>query len=451
MTLRNATLCLLAAFLLAAGPRLAAQEEPQAGDDAPPAPVEEETDADDDNAEADADAADDGEAAAAAPRVLCTYRFERRLEPAPEEPAPEPPAVDAFGCPDGEDHRTVHLGHHLVVRVAGLDRLLAAGEGEEKKGVADLRLFLDGVEMTDLEPEAVQRLEVDGDDPETLRQVAATAAVSDVRFQLDRDADNRAAWRTLLGPFKLKAREVSVGVGIEDEEEIAGSSDAALFLEAIQKGWLWFYLVLLLAIFLLFFAFRWRGRRLTDSLRDAQATGSPKPYSLARCQMAWWFFLVIAAYVFLWLVLGDLDTITGSILTLMGIGSGTALGAAMIDGSKKAEESQAAAEVVVAAKATAGGSAADQVRLADAQVRLANAQGAVKKDTRGFLSDVLSDGNGYSFHRFQIAVWTIILGIIFVVSVLHELAMPQFSETLLALMGISSGTYLGFKFPERFQ
>jgi hypothetical protein len=27
--------------------------------------------------------------------------------------------------------------------------------------------------------------------------------------------------------------------------------------------------------------------------------------------------------------------------------------------------------------------------------------------------------------------------------------MPEFSTTLLALMGISSGTYLGFKIPER--
>lgn len=66
-----------------------------------------------------------------------------------------------------------------------------------------------------------------------------------------------------------------------------------------------------------------------------------------------------------------------------------------------------------------------------------------------FLEDLLSDANGYSFHRFQIFVWTIVLGILFVRSVWAELAMPQFSETLLGLMGVSAGTYLGFKFPER--
>jgi hypothetical protein len=62
--------------------------------------------------------------------------------------------------------------------------------------------------------------------------------------------------------------------------------------------------------------------------------------------------------------------------------------------------------------------------------------------------DILSDANGVSFHRFQIAAWTLVLGIIFVAQVYRELAMPQFNEMLLGLMGISAGTYLGLKGPE---
>jgi len=68
--------------------------------------------------------------------------------------------------------------------------------------------------------------------------------------------------------------------------------------------------------------------------------------------------------------------------------------------------------------------------------------------SKGFLTDILSDGSGYSFHRFQIFAWTIVLGIMFVSSVYNNLSMPEFSTTLLGLMGISSGTYIGFKFPE---
>lgn len=54
-----------------------------------------------------------------------------------------------------------------------------------------------------------------------------------------------------------------------------------------------------------------------------------------------------------------------------------------------------------------------------------------------------------SFHRFQIIVWTIVLGVVFINAVHHELAMPDFDATLLGLMGLSSGTYIGFKFPEK--
>ena len=46
-------------------------------------------------------------------------------------------------------------------------------------------------------------------------------------------------------------------------------------------------------------------------------------------------------------------------------------------------------------------------------------------------------------------VWTLVLGIIFIASVYNNLSMPEFSSTLLGLMGISSGTYLGFKVPEK--
>jgi hypothetical protein len=66
----------------------------------------------------------------------------------------------------------------------------------------------------------------------------------------------------------------------------------------------------------------------------------------------------------------------------------------------------------------------------------------------GFLQDILRDETGVSFHRFQMAAWTVILGFVFVISVYQDLAMPEFSATLLGLMGISSGTYVGFKIPD---
>ena len=58
------------------------------------------------------------------------------------------------------------------------------------------------------------------------------------------------------------------------------------------------------------------------------------------------------------------------------------------------------------------------------------------------------EANGISFHRFQMAAWTIVLGIIFVKGVYENLAMPEFNTTLMGLLGLSAGTYLGLKIPE---
>ena len=46
-------------------------------------------------------------------------------------------------------------------------------------------------------------------------------------------------------------------------------------------------------------------------------------------------------------------------------------------------------------------------------------------------------------------VWTVVLGVMFVIEVYTNLQMPEFDSTLLTLMGISGGTYVGLKIPEK--
>jgi hypothetical protein len=48
-------------------------------------------------------------------------------------------------------------------------------------------------------------------------------------------------------------------------------------------------------------------------------------------------------------------------------------------------------------------------------------------------------------------VWSVLLGGLYLHSVLVYVTMPDFSATLLGLMGLSSGTYVGFKMPARGQ
>jgi hypothetical protein len=49
--------------------------------------------------------------------------------------------------------------------------------------------------------------------------------------------------------------------------------------------------------------------------------------------------------------------------------------------------------------------------------------------SEGLLVDIMSDNSGVSFHRFQMAAWAAVLGLIFAVEVLARLAMPDFDNT----------------------
>ena len=60
--------------------------------------------------------------------------------------------------------------------------------------------------------------------------------------------------------------------------------------------------------------------------------------------------------------------------------------------------------------------------------------------------DLISDdAEGVAIYRFQMLAWTIALGFVFVFKVATERAIPTFDLATLGLLGISSGTYLGFK------
>jgi len=275
----------------------------------------------------------------------------------------------------------------VSVHVQNFNTLLTQVDGN----CSAIVLFLNGMALKGLKPESCDALS------------------GHVRYRLERTADNDSVWHDLLGRPRGFAYPVSVSVG-KDTSFSVTSTVTDFELEVIPKQQFYAYVILLIAALVFFIHLC----RKTSLIRNS-APGVPpdkQSYSLSQFQMAFWFFLVIAAYVFIWLICDELDTITDSVLGLIGIGSATAIGAAVIDQNKATVD-------------------------------------AATLTTRGFLRDVMSDNTGaISLHRFQMFVWTVVLGLIFVVSVYNGLEMPEFSATLLGLMGISSGTYLGFKVPE---
>jgi hypothetical protein len=283
---------------------------------------------------------------------------------------------------------------------------------------------------------------------------------------------------------------VDVSVGFADGASLPGKDgrNIKVNLVVVPPGpftlWLLFFALILIVFLVLAVK--------SNLLRDAGPTPTPGerlPYSLARVQAAWWFFLVLAAYLLIGLIMRDfIAPLTGTVLAQLGISAGTAVGSAFVDKSKAtpaddAKSAQAAQDLNTQAtgltdklkeaeeklkqakenetKANAtdvNAKAKAQSAASDAKTDMDTLSSAIKekesllKRTRGeseqFILDILSDANGVTFHRFQIVAWTLTLGIIFVYKVYQSLAMPDFDPSLLALMGISSGTYLGMKIPE---
>lgn len=228
-------------------------------------------------------------------------------------------------------------------------------------------------------------------------------------------------------------------------------------------GWILLGLLLVLVIVLL------THDRLREMLREDGPYKNPggatkAAYSLSRVQMFYWFSITILCYIVIWIITGDRDTVNNDVLTLTGISAGTFLAAVSIDSSKKSQAQSDLPDATarlqqtqVTAAAIAAVAGATQPAALVASQAVAVQQRAVAElndrmlagNNDNFLTDILSDEDGLSFHRFQIFAWSLVLGIIFIASVVQTLGMPTFGNTLLGLMGISSGTYLGFKFPEQ--
>lgn len=146
---------------------------------------------------------------------------------------------------------------------------------------------------------------------------------------------------------------------------------------------------------------------------------STNPFSLSRVQLGIWTVVISCSYIYLQLCMENCND-TGlnvTALVLMGISAGV----------------------------TAGGSIIDKREIQDGRFRHQNTPSA------GFFIDILSDDNGISVHRFQKVIWTVIAVIIFinkVYSIKTGCELPELSQTLLWLTGISSAAYLTLKTQE---
>lgn len=300
----------------------------------------------------------------------------------------------------------VRLGGIIDVTIEGLAQKVA----QDKVDPKNFRLFLNEHPVQNLKPESVD------------------LTTGTVRFHLERLDADKDAWTSLLGapPFSGR-REVLVGVSWDATNEFARarSCNCTIAFVLFEKFW-----GILGLIFLILAAGALiRLAQKSDILRDPHIAilpaGAARPYSLARCQMAFWFFFIMGGVFFIWLVTGEYNnTVTQQTLVLLGISAATGLSATAIDRNKE----NAPPAVAPAVPPTVA---------------------PVLPVHITFFHDILTDANGLTFPRYQMFLWTLVLGIFYVVAVYRTSATPNFDANLLTLMGISSGTYLGFKLPEK--
>ena len=286
-----------------------------------------------------------------------------------------------------------------------------------------------------------------------------------MRFDLAHTDASKAAWALVLARPSITPRDIDVSIGYADTYPFPGTTMPFRSLAigyAVLGG---LFLAGLLASF--FYLFWWTGicregkPTVPDGVTGVEAI-SPRalgPFSLSKVQAAIWFFIILGAYILIVAVTHDLSgTVNATALTLMGIGAATVVGSAAIQ-SNQSEAADAARQAGAASRlgqqikelqaslVTKKGTP-DETVIAKA---LGDTEWAFKRATNqslGLWNDIISDANGVNFHRFQMAAWTVVLAFVFAVAVPRVLGMPDFDNTLLALQGLSAGTFLGLKITE---
>jgi hypothetical protein len=242
--------------------------------------------------------------------------------------------------------------------------------------------------------------------------------VSRVSFLLARTMDsaavaNSAAWHRLIGfPWrgdgKSTLREIPLGVS-DAHGKAVGVPNVTLRFNWSPTIKLVIACFLVVAVLTLFFVLGARSALLRDVGADASVPWTKRTFSLARTQMAWWTAIIIVSYIYEWVALNLIPTLSAQALALMGIYSVLGVASRGVDLTR---------------------------------------QTAFPSTKPSFFVDLISDEGGVAIHRFQMLIFTVTVGVMFLYQVFTNCLMPELDPTILTLIGISGATYIGFKTTE---
>ena len=353
-----------------------------------------------------------------------------------------PPAeLTIVGKKEGKDFH-FEMGESLKIEATG--NIVSSISDELKpSGSKALTLYLDGVRMVGL---AVSASET---------EAGKKLLLSFHLARNSQDNDNRKAWDTLLAKQDGYLMKLPVTLAVGNKLPLPVQSTSPFQFYIAQECVIW----LTVGIGTLIFLF---GYCLLIINKAALRDEKDGFYSLGKSQMAFWGLLALLTFVGVWLVTGTMERLPPQVLILLGISGATGLGAKVIGESKKVSKRSEILNAITKLQEEQQKLETEQLMTPNAfpqasKNRLPEINSEIEKlkeqpssiKSVGFWQDICDDGNGLSFHRLQVVIWTMVLGVIFVWSVVQGMSMPEFSETLLILLGISNGTYLGFKIPEK--
>ncbi len=319
---------------------------------------------------------------------------------------------------------------------------------------SDIYLYLNGMRIDGIHPEIYN----------------SSININTLVFELMILKENRLTWAKLYRRADNKnSANFEVTLGTKEGKTIGVKTTFKINFHKVMTRVMMIGLAILYLIIYIAIAYSTNLLRETP-LPEYQDENIKMPYSLAKVQWFIWLFFITLSFLFIFGITGATNLLPLSMLILMGISTGTAVSGLSISLNKKSKLQGQIDKL----KRRSLALAAEKGKLNERLLKKENdlkakieleykerelieiegklkslRQAAKPRRSKWFIPDILSDANGISIYRTQFLIWTAVILIVFITSVIKDWSIPNLSDELLGLMGISSAGYLGMKIPEK--
>lgn len=217
------------------------------------------------------------------------------------------------------------------------------------------------------------------------------------------------------------AKEVLIGLKVGEGVSLTYPLQATIYFSSLEYwGVVGLCLIGLFIAFFIALIFKYKSF-VKDGVSGLNITDQfSATYSFSKSQLAYWTFIIVCCFIYIWALTGDYATINSTGLILLGISAVTTTVGQSIN--KNQED---------VAKSSG--------------FKSVNKLKEFRSTDKNFFKDILSDGDGLSIHRLQALVFNIVFGVAFVRTVIMEYSMPEFDTVQLSMLGLSNGTYAFIK------